>query len=101
MHSIRQSVASFDCAGAEFQTLLGMATPPTSYGGYGGNANEKPKYSFEYPTGWKTEVPSKVLPVTAAAAARNTCNEGRSASLDQVAALSEATDKGRSAHPAE
>jgi len=37
-----------------------MATPPTSYGGYGGNANEKPKYSFEYPTGWKSEVPSKV-----------------------------------------
>lgn len=39
---------------------MGMATPPTSYGGYGGNANEKPKYTFEYPAGWKTEVPSKV-----------------------------------------
>jgi hypothetical protein len=44
----------------EFSTLLGMASPPTSYGGYGGNANEKPKYTFEYPTGWKSEVPSKV-----------------------------------------
>lgn len=40
-----------------------MATPPTSYGGYGGNANEKPKYQFEYPTGWKSEVPSKVCRV--------------------------------------
>jgi hypothetical protein len=39
---------------------MGMATPPTSYGGYGGNANEKPKYTFEYPAGWKSEVPSKV-----------------------------------------
>lgn len=29
-------------------------------GGYGGNANEAPKYSFEYPEGWKSEVPSKV-----------------------------------------
>lgn len=48
-----------DCTG-EFSTLLGMASPPTSYGGYGGNANEKPKYTFEYPTGWKSEVPSKV-----------------------------------------
>eukprot|EP00877_Chromochloris_zofingiensis_P002444 jgi/Chrzof1/121/Cz01g04040.t1_P19-2 len=45
---------------AEYQTFFGMATPPTSYGGYGGNANESPKYTFEYPTGWKTEVPSKV-----------------------------------------
>jgi hypothetical protein len=55
------SLRHFTLAGAaEYQTLLGMATPPTSYGGYGGNANEKPKYSFEYPTGWKTEVPSKV-----------------------------------------
>lgn len=55
---LQQSAVADD--GAEFQTLLGMASPPTSYGGYGGNANEKPKYSFEYPTGWKTEVPSKV-----------------------------------------
>lgn len=46
----------------EYAKLLGMATPPTSYGGYGGNANEKPKYTFEYPAGWKPEVPSKVRP---------------------------------------
>lgn len=38
----------------EIATFYGMATPPTSYGGYGGNANEKPKYAFEYPMGWKT-----------------------------------------------
>jgi len=44
----------------EYSTFLGFATPPTSYGGYGGNANETPKYTFEYPTGWKSEVPSKV-----------------------------------------
>ena len=44
----------------EYQTFVGYATPPTSYGGYGGNAEEAPKYTFEYPTGWKSEVPSKV-----------------------------------------
>ncbi|KAI8467624.1 MAG: thylakoid lumen protein [Monoraphidium minutum] len=43
-----------------YKTFAGMATPPTSYGGYGGNANELPKYSFEYPAEWKSEVPSKV-----------------------------------------
>lgn len=43
----------------EYSLLRGFATPPTSYGGYGGNANETPKYTFEYPTGWKQEVPSK------------------------------------------
>ena len=29
---------------SEYPTFYGMASPPTSYGGYGGNANEKPKY---------------------------------------------------------
>eukprot|EP00775_Hariotina_reticulata_P003835 gene3835-4092_t len=43
-----------------YATFFGMATPPTSYGGYGGNANEQPKYTFEYPSNWKSEVPSKV-----------------------------------------
>ncbi|EFJ48657.1 hypothetical protein VOLCADRAFT_109766 [Volvox carteri f. nagariensis] len=47
-------------AGEEFTTFLGYATPPTSYGGYGGNAKETPRYTFEYPTGWKEEVPNKV-----------------------------------------
>eukprot|EP00879_Flechtneria_rotunda_P002639 GHRR01002842.1.p1 GENE.GHRR01002842.1~~GHRR01002842.1.p1 ORF type:complete len:273 (+),score=75.84 GHRR01002842.1:66-884(+) len=47
-------------ADTSYATFFGMATPPTSYGGYGGNANEQPKYSFEYPLGWKQEVPSKV-----------------------------------------
>jgi len=45
--------------GEEYTTFLGYATPPTSYGGYGGNAKEDAKYTFEYPTGWKSEVPSK------------------------------------------
>lgn len=44
----------------ELKTFFGMATPPTSYGGYGGNANEKPKYAFEYPAAWKPEVINKV-----------------------------------------
>jgi len=43
----------------EFKVFYGMASPPTSYGGYGGNANEKPKYTFEYPKSWKSEQPSK------------------------------------------
>jgi hypothetical protein len=27
----------------EYSKFIGFATPPTSYGGYGGNANEEPK----------------------------------------------------------
>lgn len=47
-------------ADGEYAKFVGYATPPTSYGGYGGNANELPKYTFEYPQEWKSEVPSKV-----------------------------------------
>lgn len=43
-----------------FETFYGAATPPTSYGGYGGNADEDAKYTFEYPSGWKPAVPNKV-----------------------------------------
>lgn len=43
-----------------FETYEGLATPPTSYGGYGGNANEDPKYSFDYPSGWKVGAVNKV-----------------------------------------
>lgn len=43
-----------------YKIFYGMATPPTSYGGYGGNANEAAKYTFEYPAEWKQESPSKV-----------------------------------------
>ncbi|KAJ9510198.1 hypothetical protein QJQ45_015681 [Haematococcus lacustris] len=43
----------------EYVPFFGFATPPTSYGGYGGNAKEAPKYTFEYPSGWKPEIPSK------------------------------------------
>lgn len=45
---------------AEYETFYGLATPPTSYGGYGGNAKEAAKYSFEYPAGWKSAAPNKV-----------------------------------------
>jgi len=45
---------------AEYETFFGTATPPTSYGGYGGNAEEDAKYTFEYPAGWKPAVPNKV-----------------------------------------
>lgn len=42
------------------ETYYGLATPPTSYGGYGGNANEDPKYSFSYPANWKITAVNKV-----------------------------------------
>jgi hypothetical protein len=44
----------------EYETFFGAASPPTSYGGYGGNADEDAKYKFEYPAGWKPSVPNKV-----------------------------------------
>lgn len=44
-----------------YELFKGLATPPTSYGGYGGNDPQAtPKYSFEYPTGWKEDKISKV-----------------------------------------
>jgi len=36
----------------DFETFYGKATPPTSYGGYGGNADEEAKYKFDYPSNW-------------------------------------------------
>lgn len=45
---------------AELDTFYGKATPPTSYGGYGGTAEEAPKYSFKYPTDWKFQPVNKV-----------------------------------------
>ena len=69
------------------QIFYGLAAPPTSYGGYGGNAKEAAKcarfifggaielgvdfiglmlvlipcrYTFEYPTGWKIDTIGKV-----------------------------------------
>lgn len=44
----------------ELDTYYGKATPPTSYGGYGGNADEKPKYRFDYPVEWKFQSVNKV-----------------------------------------
>ncbi|KAL4531054.1 hypothetical protein Ndes2526B_g04787 [Nannochloris sp. 'desiccata'] len=43
----------------DFTIFYGTASPPTSYGGYGGNAEEDAKYKFEYPTGWKTQAPKQ------------------------------------------
>ncbi|XRB23321.1 PsbP domain-containing protein [Pseudoscourfieldia marina] len=46
----------------EFQTVNGFATPPASYGGYGGGAvdgNLVPRYSFLAPKGWKAETITK------------------------------------------
>lgn len=47
-------------AAEELETFYGYATPPTSYGGYGGNANEPPKYTFQYPSDWKPKTVNKV-----------------------------------------
>jgi len=38
----------------------GTASPPTSYGGYGGNASEDFKYQFLVPDNWKPQVINKV-----------------------------------------
>lgn len=46
-------------AEGESKVLYGMASPPTSYGGYGGNAKEAAKYTYEYPTAWKIETVGK------------------------------------------
>lgn len=53
------------CAEVELTTLYGLATPPTSYGGYGGNVKEAPKYKFLYPASWKELTVNKVQKVRA------------------------------------
>eukprot|EP00210_Caulerpa_lentillifera_P008659 g8258.t1 len=47
-------------AADDLETFYGKATPPTSYGGYGGTAEEAPKYSFMYPANWKFQPVNKV-----------------------------------------
>ena len=47
-------------ASVTMSKLYGLASPPTSYGGYGGNAKEDAKYTFEYPSAWKKETVGKV-----------------------------------------
>jgi hypothetical protein len=54
-------------AEVELATLYGLATPPTSYGGYGGNKDEAPKYSFVYPATWKRLTVNKVQKVVTVA----------------------------------
>lgn len=44
---------------AELTTLYGQATPPASYGGYGGNSKESAKYKFDYPSTWKQKTVGK------------------------------------------
>lgn len=55
-------------ADTELTTLYGLASPPTSYGGYGGNVKEAPKYKFDYPDTWKQLTVNKVQKVC--------CSEG-------------------------
>ncbi|KAK9815058.1 hypothetical protein WJX73_006135 [Symbiochloris irregularis] len=43
-----------------YSLYYGKGGPPTSYGGYGGNAKETAKYSFEYPSEWKKTTIGKV-----------------------------------------
>ncbi|CAG9460811.1 unnamed protein product [Pedinophyceae sp. YPF-701] len=45
---------------AGWELYQGKDLPASSYGGYGGNANESPVYSFEYPADWKIQVPGKI-----------------------------------------
>lgn len=47
--------------------MYGNATPPTSYGGFGGNSKDKPKYKFEYPANWQKKTVNKVQKVRACA----------------------------------
>jgi hypothetical protein len=47
------------CADVELTTLYGQATPPASYGGFGGNSKEAPKYKFDYPASWKPKTVNK------------------------------------------
>lgn len=58
------ALATTTPAFAELTTLYGLATPPTSYGGYGGNLNEAPKYKFDYPDTWKQLTVNKVQKVS-------------------------------------
>ena len=44
LNSVLRHTLPYTPSESEYPTFYGMASPPTSYGGYGGNANEKPKY---------------------------------------------------------
>jgi hypothetical protein len=41
-------------------TFYGAADPPATYGNLGGTTKEKAKYSYEVPSNWKEEAPTKV-----------------------------------------
>ena len=43
-----------------FSTFYGAANPPATYGALGGTTPDKAKYSYEVPSNWKEEAPSKV-----------------------------------------
>jgi hypothetical protein len=50
-------------ADTELSTYYGQATPPTSYGGFGGNSKDPPRYKFDYPASWKVKAVNKVQKV--------------------------------------
>ena len=43
-----------------FSTFYGAAAPPATYGTLGGTTKDKAKYSYEIPSNWTEEAPSKV-----------------------------------------
>mgnify|MGYP001039458547 FL=1 len=43
-----------------FSTFYGAAAPPATYGTLGGTTKDKAKYSYEVPSNWKEEAPTKV-----------------------------------------
>ena len=43
-----------------FSTFYGAANPPATYGGLGGTTPDKAKYSYDVPSNWKEEAPTKV-----------------------------------------
>jgi hypothetical protein len=57
---VKEVVDKTKPAAPGMSVYFGLASPPTSYGGYGGNAAEDAKYYFSYPSEWKVETVNKV-----------------------------------------
>ena len=49
-----------DAGPVTFSTFYGAAAPPATYGTLGGTTKDKAKYSYEVPSNWKEEAPTKV-----------------------------------------
>uniref|UniRef100_A0A061REQ3 Thylakoid lumen protein n=1 Tax=Tetraselmis sp. GSL018 TaxID=582737 RepID=A0A061REQ3_9CHLO len=58
--SLSPCLTSNSASAADLVLFKGTASPPTSYGGYGGNAEEEYKYQFLVPGDWKSAVINKV-----------------------------------------